>query len=415
MARDKVFISYSHRDKRWLKRLQKMLKPLVRGGTIDVWADTAITAGADWRQEIEDALASARVVVLLVSAEFLASDFIAEKELPQLLRAAEEEGVTILWVYLSPCHYEETAIGAYQAAHDVAKSLLELSHPKQQRVLLEVSSQIKEAFGKAPPASDSRGAPGTLALERLSQRHEVLTLPDRGDGIARVLSLHLGPTSVIGRCYASQLREAARLSLEALGEDRVHWALAWDDERLNQVIARFHCRPGRDGSQIEIQNLTDYSVRPQSFAVTSEADVERAIDPGEKIELPVRPGIALTLTTGVDSGRQHLVRLVGETVARNGSPFPVLQTATSFLFPPTGGDEATLVRYLGGWIPLGSEELAALLTGDAEPVGIRFARDDLELSIYSEAGRLFVSASTVDLARLVEEQEMVATRRSEKV
>ncbi len=146
ITRDKVFISYSRRDKRWLDRLQKMLKPLVRVGAIDVWTDTAIVPGADWRQEIKDGLASARVAVLLVSAEFLASDFITEEELAPLLRAAKEEGVKILWVYLSPCHYKETAIGDYQAAHDVAKSLLELRFPKQQLALLEISQQIKKAF-----------------------------------------------------------------------------------------------------------------------------------------------------------------------------------------------------------------------------------------------------------------------------
>ena len=410
MTRDKVFISYSHRDKRWLKRLQKMLKPLVRGGSIDLWADTAIAAGADWLQEIENALASARVAVLLVSADFLASDFITDEELPSLLRAAEEEGVTILWVYLSPCHYEETAIGAYQAANDVSKSLLELPFPKQQRVLLEISRQVKEAFEKdLPPPVETAAAPGSVELEKLSERHEVLTLPDRGDGIARVLSLHLGPTTVVGRCYSAQLREAARRTLEDLGEDRVHWVLAWDDERLNQLIARLRCLMSEQGSSIEVQSITGYSSRKQSFAVTAEADIERVIHAGEVVELPLRPGLALTLTTGADSGRQQLVRLVGETVSRNGAPFPVLRTTTSFLFPPTGGDEATLVRYLGGWIPLAPEELATLLSDGGEPVAIRFVRDDLELSIESVAGRLRVRSGTLDLARVLEQDSGAET------
>ncbi len=399
LTRDKVFISYSHRDKRWLTRLRKMLKPLVRKGTISLWADTEIEIGAGWREEIESALASARVAVLLVSADFLASDFIVEEELPPLLRAAEEEGVTILWVYLSPCHYEETPIGGYQAAHDVAESLLELTFPKQQRALFEISGQIKAAAGKPLPAPV-----GSVALERLSQRHEVLALPDRGDGIARVLSLHLGPTTVVGRCYATQLREASSNALEALGEDRVHWVLAWDDERLNQLIAHLRSGTKEGGASIEVRNTTGYSSRKQSLAVTAEAGIERTIHAGERVELPLRPGIALTLTTGVDSGRQQLVRLAGEMVDRGGTRFPVLQTTTSFLFPPSGGVEARMVRYLGGWIPLSTEELATLLSGGAEPVEVRFARDNLELSIDSGAGQLRVRASTLDLAGILEEQ-----------
>ncbi len=156
MNRDKVFICYSRRDKRWLVRLQKMLKPLVRKGTLSLWADTEIKAGANWKMEIKSALASARVAVLLVSADFLDSDFIVEEELPPLFRAADEEGVTILWVYLSPCHYGETPIAEYQATHSLAQSLLELSFPKQQRALLEISSQIKEAFDR-PIHETARG------------------------------------------------------------------------------------------------------------------------------------------------------------------------------------------------------------------------------------------------------------------
>ncbi len=60
MTRDKVFISYSRRDKEWLARLQKMLTPLIRGGTIDLWTDTEIKAGANWKEEIENALSRAR-------------------------------------------------------------------------------------------------------------------------------------------------------------------------------------------------------------------------------------------------------------------------------------------------------------------------------------------------------------------
>lgn len=153
MTRDNVFICYSRRDKRWLTRIQKMLKPLFRKDTISVWADTEIQAGTNWKTEIEKALASTRVAVLLVSTDFLASDFIIEEELPPLLHAANEEGVTILWVYLSPCPYEETPIGEYQAAHEVTQSLLELPYPKQQRALLEISRKIKEAADRPlPPA-----------------------------------------------------------------------------------------------------------------------------------------------------------------------------------------------------------------------------------------------------------------------
>jgi hypothetical protein len=98
-----VFISYSHKDARWLDRLLVMLKPVSRLFPYKVWNDKEIGAGARWFPEIQQALASARVVLLLVSPSFLASDFIHERELGPAMAAANEDQKKILWVLLSAC------------------------------------------------------------------------------------------------------------------------------------------------------------------------------------------------------------------------------------------------------------------------------------------------------------------------
>jgi TIR domain len=144
ITRDQVFISYSHKDRQWLKKLQTMLKPLVSKNLV-VWDDTKIKPGAKWKGEIERALGAAKVAVLLVSPNFLASDFIAEHELPPLLEASKKHGLVILWVLVGSCLYDETEIKDYQAAHDISKPLNRLKSAEQDEVLVQICRTIKTA------------------------------------------------------------------------------------------------------------------------------------------------------------------------------------------------------------------------------------------------------------------------------
>ena len=71
----KVFISYAHADEAHRKTLAKHLSALEDEGLITVWHDRKITGGREWAGAIDDALHSADIVLLLISADFLDSDY----------------------------------------------------------------------------------------------------------------------------------------------------------------------------------------------------------------------------------------------------------------------------------------------------------------------------------------------------
>lgn len=144
-----VFISYSHRDAAWLRRLQVHLKPYIRTGAVTAWDDTRIEIGDEWRARIAQALGEARLAILLVSPDFLDSEFVATDELPPLLDAAAQRGLKVFWVPVSASSYDETPIGGYQAALDPARPLNTLSEAEQDAALVRLCKDIKRALGDA--------------------------------------------------------------------------------------------------------------------------------------------------------------------------------------------------------------------------------------------------------------------------
>lgn len=122
-VRGQVFISYSHKDDRWLDDLQTHLKPYLTDASITAWSDQQIATGSKWFAEIRAALARTSVAVLLVTPRFLASDFIQEHELTPILKEAERGGVRIVWIPVRACAYKKTPLREYQAVIDPEKPL----------------------------------------------------------------------------------------------------------------------------------------------------------------------------------------------------------------------------------------------------------------------------------------------------
>jgi hypothetical protein len=97
-----IFVSYSHADEAWRKRFETISKPLSRAESMVFWSDKNIRMG-EWEKQIEATMNDAVAAVLLVSDNFLASDYIVDRELPYLITASKTRSLKIVWAYLEPC------------------------------------------------------------------------------------------------------------------------------------------------------------------------------------------------------------------------------------------------------------------------------------------------------------------------
>ena len=141
-----IFISYAHADEKWLERLKKHLKVLSKySDSIEYWEDTRLRGGDKWREEITDAISKANVAILLISTDFLASDFITSDELPPILRKAQEDGTRILPLIVSPCSFELSELSEFQAINSPDRTLADIGNDEAaiERVYLELVKTIQ--------------------------------------------------------------------------------------------------------------------------------------------------------------------------------------------------------------------------------------------------------------------------------
>ena len=147
-ARDRIFVSYSHQDAAWLKRFQIMLQPAQRVRPLELWSDREIEAGEDWKSKIDKAIETARVALLLVSDDFLASEFIFSEELPRILKRHQSGGMLIRWVALGAALVEESPLAGLQASFDPKTPLNSLDEPARDRAIRDICREILSALGQ---------------------------------------------------------------------------------------------------------------------------------------------------------------------------------------------------------------------------------------------------------------------------
>jgi hypothetical protein len=141
-----LFFSYAHKDEGLRDELATHLKMLQRQGVITTWHDRQITAGSEWAGAIDTHLNSAGIILLLISPDFIASDYCYDIELTRAMERHEAGEAIVIPVILRPADWTDAPFGKLQAlpknAHPVTL------WPNRDEAWLNVAQGIRKAAGQ---------------------------------------------------------------------------------------------------------------------------------------------------------------------------------------------------------------------------------------------------------------------------
>jgi hypothetical protein len=213
----RVFYSYSHHDRRMLERLYAHMVMLRREGLITEWYDAAIDAGSEWRDEIARELEAADVIVLLVSADFLVSEFCYEHEMRRAVERAHQGDALVIGVMLRAVDgWERTPFAEFQVVPQDGRPISKWSDADD--AYKHVVERIRAALGdrldagsRAPsparrsPAGGRREAAAAQPARR--QRRSQATPPVDDDVLSEA------ELAMLARIADPEQREMQRLQM----------------------------------------------------------------------------------------------------------------------------------------------------------------------------------------------------------
>src|SRR6266568_8486669 len=109
-----LFYSYAHADELLRQQLEKHLHLLQRQGLILPWHDRAILPGDEWARDIDEQLNTAQVILLLISPDFLASDYCYNQEMQHALQRHTRGEARVIPIIVRPCDWQSAPFGRLQ-------------------------------------------------------------------------------------------------------------------------------------------------------------------------------------------------------------------------------------------------------------------------------------------------------------
>ncbi len=142
VKKDSIFICYAHEDSNWLQKMKPFLKKLANYNII-IWSDELIRPGKDWKKAIKSELKKCSAAVLIISQDFLVSDFILNEELPEIIDSEIEDSKGIFGLVVKNCTIEmDEAINKYQMLNPIDQPLEDMEENKQNRYFVRLFKEI---------------------------------------------------------------------------------------------------------------------------------------------------------------------------------------------------------------------------------------------------------------------------------
>src|SRR5512135_68983 len=156
-----LFYSYSHKDEALRDELETHLTLLRRQGVVRGWHDRCIPAGTEWAGQIDQHLEAADVILLLVSADFLASDYCYDKEMKRALERHGAGAARVIPVILRPCDWQSAPFWKLQALPKDGKPVT--TWTDRDEAFTDIARGIREAVASLAAGAPDPSAPAPPA------------------------------------------------------------------------------------------------------------------------------------------------------------------------------------------------------------------------------------------------------------
>jgi hypothetical protein len=207
-----VFCCYAREDLKMLKHLKKSLMPLQQSSQITIWSDTNLNAGVEWEKELHQHLESADLILLLISPDFMSSDYCYSTEMKRAIERHTQGDAHVIPILLRPIHWDTAPFAKLQMIPTNARYVT--SWPNRDEAFYDIANHINQIVAKFILPQTNVPSPATSQVAP-----EIRNLPSRnsrdffcvGCGVGRAGLILILPPEDDGRFFHKFIESLTRI------------------------------------------------------------------------------------------------------------------------------------------------------------------------------------------------------------